>query len=85
MKRAIGRVPPRADEADADRGHPRAFWLREGVIFGGFLLLVVAAALTVAVPELRKQPEEKGGTAGMEAVAATGETAEPSSASVRTP
>lgn len=35
----------------------RAFWWREGLMLGGFLLLVAAAVWTVALPELRKEPE----------------------------
>jgi hypothetical protein len=32
--------------------------LREGMLWLGFLLVLVAAVLTVAIPELSKEPEE---------------------------
>jgi hypothetical protein len=35
----------------------RASLVREGVLALGFVLLVIAAAVTVALPELRQKPE----------------------------
>ena len=39
---------------------PRATQLREGLLALGFALLLLAAALTVALPELTKEPEGAG-------------------------
>lgn len=36
----------------------RRVWLREGLLLFGFVLLVVAAVVTVVVPELREAPDE---------------------------
>jgi hypothetical protein len=38
----------------------RATRLREGLLSFGFILLLAAAAWTVALPELTKEPESEG-------------------------
>lgn len=43
---------------EAGRGARRGTWLREGLLLAGFVVLVVAAVVTVVVPELREAPEE---------------------------
>lgn len=72
MSRVIARDDDAGDVAAAERTARRAFWMREGIILAGFVLLVVVGVFTVALPELRKEPEAQGGAAGDASAEATG-------------
>lgn len=81
MSRVIARHDDDVDVAAVDRAARRAFWWREGMILAGFVLLLVAAVFTVAVPELRKEPEGQGAAADGASASAQGEaTAAPTTA-----
>lgn len=79
----MSRVIARHDDVDAaavDRAERRAFWWREGMILAGFILLLVAAVFTVAVPELRKEPEGQGAADSASASASSEATDAPTPA-----
>lgn len=60
MSRVIANDDDADNVATAESTARRAFWLREGIILAGFILLVVVGVFTVALPELRKEPEGQG-------------------------
>jgi hypothetical protein len=43
---------------DGSRSQQRRTYMREGLLLAGFLLIVIAGIVTVAVPELSKTPDD---------------------------
>jgi hypothetical protein len=50
-----------------DRRRHDRLYVREGLLLLGFVLLLVASAVSVLVPELAKEPDPKTATSGADA------------------